>query len=401
MKYPETTRETPRAKPRWFVFAAAFMIAFVLVVVQGQLPLHGQSRSNLEQKKKSNASQLQRIREQLRSIGAQKKNMVDQIQKVDSELDKAINTLMNTKIEEQRIVAQYDRMKRDLEVTTEYFRRHRDRYRERLVSFYKAGDIRYLEILLKSESFSDFISRMHYLRLLAARDRNMLEDLRIRRERINIKKNALAEKKEEIAINRAIQEQDAVQIQSIKNAKQSQLKALAQSEDALIRQEQILARANAQIERDLAAMIARASRSANVPTVFMGGKFRNPMCNGAWRVTSSWGPRHAPKRGASSYHKGIDLAATYGQNVCAVADGTVIFVGYKGGYGKTVMVAHSQNLVTLYAHGAGYPPGIAYGVRVARGQVVLYADSSGVSTGNHLHFSVFQNNVAVNPMGYF
>jgi murein DD-endopeptidase MepM/ murein hydrolase activator NlpD len=386
----------------------AVFAVFCVLMLSGAGPGAQQASSKsvkeLERQKKSNTAQLSRIRSELKKLRSRKGDMAKIVAQVDREMDQSMNRLSQIRREEETIKAQHERLVEELGIASVDFRDHRDRYRTRLVAYYKTGDVSYLEILLQSDTFSDFISRMHYLRVLANRDRAMMLELRAKRDSLDLKKAVVAKKRQEVAVNREMQELEAAQIAAIQAEKRKQLKALEKDEEALARQEQILERETSRIEKQIDQMIAEAMRNSgggkNLAPTF-NGSFGNPICNGSWRVTSGWGPRKSPTRGASSWHKGIDLSAGYGQSICSVAGGTVIFVGRKGGYGKTVMVAHSRDLVTLYAHGKGFPSGISTGATVRKGQVVLYADSSGVSTGNHLHFSVFKNNTAVNPMNYF
>lgn len=95
-------------------------------------------------------------------------------------------------------------------------------------------------------------------------------------------------------------------------------------------------------------------------------------------------------------HLGIDYAAPVGTPVKSTADGKVIFVGRKGGYGRTVMVRHANGYKTLYAHLHRYRKGIR-SRWVKKGQTIGYVGSSGMSTGPHLHFGLYKNGRAINP----
>ena len=392
------------ALPRKPVYVLIAMLLVIGLYVSGnQLPVEGQSRSQLESRKRANAAELQRIRGQLAKLREEKGNMEKIIAQVDKDMDEAYDELLRIQRQEKRLISQHKYIKLELEEAKVSFRAHRDRYKKRIISIYKTGQVAYVEILFKSRNMSDFFSRWYYLRKLTDRDRKRLKDLAKLRQDLDTKEKVYAKKTKEIAINRAEQEEAAKQIEKIHDAKQQALTRLKSDEAALAKREQILNQENSRISKQLSAMIAQASSKsgANIAHTYAGGKFRNPICNNYWRVTSGYGYRRAPVRGASTFHGGIDLACSYKQTVCAVADGTIIFVGRKGGYGNTVMVAHSQNLVTLYAHGMGFPANTYYGKTVRRGDPVLLCDSTGISTGNHLHFTVYKNNATVNPMNFF
>ncbi|EAJ1254452.1 M23 family peptidase [Campylobacter lari] len=95
-------------------------------------------------------------------------------------------------------------------------------------------------------------------------------------------------------------------------------------------------------------------------------------------------------------HLGIDYAAPTGTPVKSAGDGTISFVGIKGGYGKVVQVKHVSGYMTLYAHLSRFAK-IKRGQKVKQAQVIAYVGSTGMSTGPHLHFGLYLNNKAINP----
>jgi murein DD-endopeptidase MepM/ murein hydrolase activator NlpD len=113
-------------------------------------------------------------------------------------------------------------------------------------------------------------------------------------------------------------------------------------------------------------------------------------------VTSGFGSRFHPILGYSRMHQGIDYGAPMGSPILAAADGKVSFAGWHGGHGNYIQIRHAGNMGTGYAHMSRM---IAHaGQTVRAGQLIGYVGSTGLSTGPHLHFEVFKNNVAVNPL---
>lgn len=115
-------------------------------------------------------------------------------------------------------------------------------------------------------------------------------------------------------------------------------------------------------------------------------------------VTSHYGSRIHPILRFARFHDGMDIGAAWGSPVRAVADGTVIAAGWRGGYGRKVSLAHEGGLETGYAHLSQWL--VEPGARVARGQVIGLVGSSGLSTGPHLHFTVRQHGRAVDPRSW-
>ena len=126
------------------------------------------------------------------------------------------------------------------------------------------------------------------------------------------------------------------------------------------------------------------------------GLMRTPI-SGA-RITSGFGMRRHPILGYTKLHTGVDFAAPRGTPIRAAGDGVVIHAGWKGGYGRTVMIRHENGYVTLYAHQSRIARGIRKGMRVRQGQVIGYLGSSGRVTGPHLHYEIRIGNRPVNPM---
>ncbi len=112
------------------------------------------------------------------------------------------------------------------------------------------------------------------------------------------------------------------------------------------------------------------------------------------RISSPYGTRVHPVLGYIKMHTGIDYAAPEGTPIRAPADGSVTFRGWKGGYGNTVMLQHTNGVETLYGHMSAYAP---IGSSVKAGDIIGYVGSTGRSTGPHLHYEARINGQHVNP----
>lgn len=117
------------------------------------------------------------------------------------------------------------------------------------------------------------------------------------------------------------------------------------------------------------------------------------------RVSSKFGNRMHPIHKRWKLHAGIDFAAPTGTPIRATGDGVVDFIGNKGGYGKTIVLRHPNNITTLFAHQSRFARGLKRGDRVAQGEIIGYVGSTGWSTGPHLHYEFRVNNKPVDPLG--
>ncbi|GAQ94244.1 peptidase family M23 [Thermodesulfovibrio aggregans] len=114
------------------------------------------------------------------------------------------------------------------------------------------------------------------------------------------------------------------------------------------------------------------------------------------KITSSFGLRIDPIDGKLRHHNGIDIAVPEGTPVKPALSGKVIYSGYKGGYGKCVIVEHDNGIQTIYAHNSKNL--VKAGDTVTPESVIALSGSTGRTTGPHLHFEVRKNGVAVNPV---
>lgn len=118
----------------------------------------------------------------------------------------------------------------------------------------------------------------------------------------------------------------------------------------------------------------------------------------AGMMSSSYGYRKDPFTRRAAFHAGLDYKGRIGTPIRAAAEGTVIFVGRKGGYGKLVEIRHANGLTTRYAHLSGFA--VAAGDKVSAGQHIGAMGSTGRSTGPHLHFEVRQGGKPLNPRAF-
>lgn len=119
------------------------------------------------------------------------------------------------------------------------------------------------------------------------------------------------------------------------------------------------------------------------------------------RVTSLFGMRkHPVLDGVVRQHKGVDFGCPEGTPVFASADGVIAFAGPHGGHGNYVKIRHGETLETAYAHLSGWPAGTVVGTPVRQGQVVAFSGNTGTSSGPHLHYEVWVEGQAADPLTY-
>ena len=116
-------------------------------------------------------------------------------------------------------------------------------------------------------------------------------------------------------------------------------------------------------------------------------------------ISSYYGWRKSPFGGRSEiFHDGIDIANDSGTEVCAAADGQVVFAGWQPVYGRTILIEHGHGFTTKYAHNSALL--VEEGDRVKKGQVIARMGTTGRSTGPHLHFSIMKWDQTLDPLIY-
>jgi murein DD-endopeptidase MepM/ murein hydrolase activator NlpD len=115
-------------------------------------------------------------------------------------------------------------------------------------------------------------------------------------------------------------------------------------------------------------------------------------------MSSPFGERVDPISGKKAWHEGMDFAGAKGSEVIAVANGVVVFAGYRDGYGQMVEISHGKDMRTRYGHHEEVL--VHAGQSVKRGDVIARMGSSGRSTGPHVHFEVLKEGRPVNPARY-
>ena len=132
-------------------------------------------------------------------------------------------------------------------------------------------------------------------------------------------------------------------------------------------------------------------RGTKIPPTYI-----KPISGG--RLSSGFGARSAPTKGASTYHKGVDWAVPTGTAVYASCGGTVSKAGWGSGYGYVVYIDHEDGRQTRYGHLSKVL--VKAGQKVKQGDRIALSGSTGISTGPHLHFEILINGSQVNPLKY-
>ncbi|GAA4719024.1 murein hydrolase activator EnvC family protein [Brevibacillus fulvus] len=358
-----------------------------------------QEIAKIKQKEKAQKQQLSSVKSQIKNVQQKKEDLEDQLMAIDlrrdetqKKLDKLEKQIDET--EQKAVEAQ-----QQLDEAQERVDKRENLLKTRVKSMYERGSISYLEVLLGSSDFGDFLTRMDALRLILDQDTRILED--------NIKdKETIAQKKKEVDEHLASYSKMYAEAENLKAQLDQQYKESMVVKAQLEKQEEELQEIAEEEEQQLlaianerAAKVAELSRLQSVSN-YKGGKLAYPIPPGNYRISSGFGLRKDPFTGRSAGHNGLDMAAPRGTAIHAAADGIVIVAGYVNGFGNTVMIKHDSHITTLYGHIREGGIMVKVGQFVKAGDKIAEVGMTGRATGNHLHFTVYKDNVAVDPNLY-
>ena len=248
----------------------------------------------------------------------------------------------------------------------------------RLRNMYKNGSIGFLDVLLDSSSFSEFLTNLDMVEIIYSSDRDVLSNLETAHKEVEKKKEEVDNLQSELKESKAVVEEQKAEI-------------AASNEET----EKMLDDLKAEADRVTALLQSQGSSSSN--SVYTGGAMAWPVPSSSY-ISSPFGYRYHPTTGVYKRHTGMDIGANSGNNIVAANAGTVIYSGWNGGYGMCVMIDHGGGIVTLYGHCSALY--VSVGQSVSRGQAVAAVGSTGISTGPHCHFEVRVNGNYVNPYPY-
>ena len=279
----------------------------------------------------------------------------------------------------------------------------------RIRYMYENSQTSYLEQLLDSGSVAEFLNTADYIMQIQKYDRAKLQEYEDTVEEITNTKVQLEQDYADLETMKANVESQKKSVAALMNQKETELAGIADDitdaqseakyyEGEIQAQKELIAEIKRiEAEKAAAAAAAAAAGQTVADNPYTGGAFTWP-CPSSTRITSDYGPRTSPTGGASSNHKGLDIGASAGAAIVAAAAGTVKAANYSSAAGNYVMIDHGGGLYTVYMHCSSLA--VSEGTTVTAGQTIAYVGSTGISTGNHLHFGVSLNGSYVSTWSY-
>jgi len=267
-----------------------------------------------------------------------------------------------------------------------------DFLRSRIREIYKSGGINYIQMMLSSDTLSDFINKSYFFEKIMSRDVSLVNEISSEHKKIVTNKSQLEGVTEDIKTLASYIEHKKQTIEKQAEEKKKVYEELEERRKDYEKKIEELEKTSKEIETMIQRIVAEKASKG----VAMGKGTGNFIWPVRGRLTSMYGYRRSPFSGRRNMHTGLDIANSYGTPIHAADGGEVLFAGWWGGYGKAVIIYHGRGLSTVYGHMSRIY--VQKDQMVDKGQVVGLIGSTGYSTGPHLHFEVRKNGATQDPL---
>lgn len=417
------------------------VIAFLALLLIVEAPIASAStlsdlksqKSKVEQKKNNIQNEINEKSNEINSIKSKQENLREQIKKITNQIVQTSDKIDKVNAQIDKKNQEIKKIQGEIKELQEKINQRDELLKERARAIQANGEVSYIDVILGAESFVDFIDRFSAVNTLIEADRQIMTDQKNDKRKLEEQELELQNAKKELESEKAKLKQLVDSLNKQEKEKNSLVSKLEKEEKNLTKEkaslqeeleevvqlsQEINNKIAAEQEKYLRQLQSKnnkgnggssssggGSSSAGSDYKVSPGNWTNPASG---TLTSPFGYRIHPVYKTKKFHYGIDIAKR-GSNVpiYAAATGVVVHTGYLGGYGNTVIITHNldgQVYTTLYAHLKGYS--VSAGQHVNKGQRIATMGSTGVSTGQHLHFEVHtgtwkgQTVGAQNPLNY-
>lgn len=379
------TKNQIRTKVVLWTAAVAMVAAVMLTPFAGAATIYDYTDqlNQTNQQKNQVQQELNQSKKDLEEISAEVNALEQKIYKANAEINQLNAEINETKEEIVKGLEELEQLKKDIE-------KQNNDLNARLRSMYKNGDVGMLSVIFGSSSMSDVMTNMDMVQRIYNADAELLASIQEQYELVDAQNQKLEALKEQLLAQQANVEAKKAALQDDLAEVDAKKQIIQSNTDALAKKYADLTK-----EADALAETIKVLQSNN--TQYIGGAMCWPS-QASTRVTSPFGWRYLSLLGGKNFHTGVDIGAAGGTNILAANSGKVIKAGWNNSYGYMVMIDHGGGIVTLYAHSSKLL--VKTGDVVARGQVIALIGSTGLSTGNHLHFEVRVNGNYKDPLNY-
>jgi len=392
------------ARASRFGMAAVFVMLVPWVVQSAR----AQSAKALDEKIDTQKSKLEKIQREIQAHRAKTKelkqeeaNVMKQLSHLDKEMTLSRELLAQLDARETLLEQQIDSLRLSIAYEGQVLAYKQKRLAARVRQMYMRGPRYDLQVILTSPNVVEASRRFKFLQMTAERDADLVETVRTRKGALEREQAVLTEAMADVVALTNERRQESDRLGESKNARVSMLKEIRSKKsqhdeaiDELKRSEEEMKDLIGQLEQRRLA----DRDSGDLPGQFaeLKGKLMRPVKG---KITKKFGQDKHPKFGTVTFNNGVNIKASAGSPIRAVAAARVEFVDWISGYGNCIILNHGEGYYTLYAHTAQIF--VKAGQMVALGDVIAEVGDSGSLNGYECHFEIRKSKQALDPMKWF
>ncbi len=394
---------------------AVLLLLPMVVMVLENIPLaKGASVGSIQ-------TQINSLKGKNKDLAAQRADLKNQLKSVQADKNEAVNKRKNLEQQINYLQEEIDNLTAQLEQYAALIAEKEGEvadneareaaqfalFQKQCRAMEKEGTVTYWSILFSADSFADLLDKVNTINAIADYNQSVCDQLQAAREALQQAKAELEEAQAETEATRAEQKEAQTELEGQKKEVQALITQIAADEQALKDEDAKLEKAAkaqdaeiARLDKELQRLIAEARKNASNQYQFdPGSGYYWPLPKERVSITSFFGPRKHPITGKYHNHSGTDIGAYSGTEIYAAHGGIVLTSAYHSSYGNYVVLSRGDGITTLYAHMS--KRAVKEGDIVSQGQVIGYVGSTGSSTAPHLHFEVRVNGERQDALKYY
>jgi len=337
------------------------------------------------------------VRKEIRQLEKQKVGTLVRIEKIDEGIALTIKYVEELTVQESQEKMRVQELTKEIAKLESKMTLSKNDLRRRLVRLYKWTPFYKMEILFSSKSLPTILSTSYYLQLLAKHDQKAFFEFKTDWERYLADKKMREELINTLERRRREKESELKKLNEERRGKKQILNRVSKEEKEKKKLEKELKSAQRKLE-ELIVSIERTRAKTKVGTNYLEvhrGKLLWP-CRG--RIATNFGKVIHPKYNTTTKNNGIDISASYGDNVYAVAPGKVVYADRFMGYGNLILVDHLDGYYSLYGHLSEIIVNV--GDEITGGKIIARIGETGSLSGPMLHFELRKDGKPVDPLAY-
>ncbi|HKQ18893.1 MAG TPA: peptidoglycan DD-metalloendopeptidase family protein [Candidatus Eisenbacteria bacterium] len=347
-------------------------------------------------------AELEQRRTLSKELKGREKNLLAQLRDTEKNLTLTVRYLNALERRRRAVSSDLGDATSELSRTALQLDSERRRLAWRLREIYKRGRSRDIEYVLSARSFGDLVARGYYLARVAKEDRQRMLLTQARRVAVQDTKTRLEERKRELDRLKRETDRERASLASLTGERRRLLRRIRSDAKSNEQAAAELVRASKRIQALIETLERqRIARERGAPgEAPLLGDFGKNKGRLAWpvngKVARSFGSQKNARFGTTTFNSGVDIAASFGTPIAAVAKGRVEWVNWLEGFGRCAIINHGGGFYTLYAHASEIT--VPVGRDVAAGEVIGRVGDTGSTIGTALHFEIRRGKEALNPL---